>query len=114
MVDDRNLVQRIAKAYRASVLTEMGPPGLFWFNEFVDMKRPIHDALMTDDISQLQEMLRHPDKTDLFYGFDNLNLSFVLRRQPSDAEGMRSLNHRLLVNLCVALGSLPRFNPEQP
>lgn len=114
MVDDRNLVQRIAKAYRASVVTEMGPPGLFWFNEFVDMKRPIHDALMADDISKLQEMLRHPDKTNLFYGFDNLNLNFVLRRQPSDAAGMRSLNHRLLVNLCVALGSLPRFNPEQP
>ena len=114
MVDDRNLVQRIAKAYRASVVTEMGPPGLFWFNEFVDMKRTIHDALMADNVADLQEMLRHPDKTDLLYGFDNLNLNFVLRRQPADAEAMRGLNHRLLVNLCAALGSLPRFNPEQP
>jgi hypothetical protein len=114
MVDDRNLVQRIAKAYRASVVTEMGPPGLFWFNEFVDLKRPIHDCLMADDITELQEMLHHPDKTDLLYGFDNLNLNFVLRRQSSDAEAMRGLNHRLLVNLCAALGSLPRFNPEQP
>jgi hypothetical protein len=114
MVDNRNLAQRIAKAYRASVTTEIGSPGLFWFNEFVDIKRPIHDALIADDIPELQKMLENPDKTNLFFGFDNLTLNFVRLRQPGDIERNREWNRRLLFKLGMAFGNLRHFNPEQP
>jgi hypothetical protein len=110
-IDDTTLVQRIIAAYQASIRTEMGSPGSFWFAALADVKRPIHDALIAGDIPSLQAMLRDPKSTDLFYGFDNLAKSLL----GSNAEHASSTHaYAQLLRLCDAIGARRIHNPEQP
>jgi protein-L-isoaspartate O-methyltransferase len=69
--DHGALLERIIAAYKQSVgVTQQSDS--FWDNAFFDRKRDVHDALMAEDRLVLDEMLRDPVRTDLFYGFENL------------------------------------------
>jgi hypothetical protein len=105
--DDLALTRRIIAAYRAAVLTPLdisepltrriiaGCRAFFisplnfcllsplsflksaWLNEFAELKRDVHDALMGDDEAAVRALLRDPGRTDLFYGFENLTRSIA-------------------------------------
>ena len=109
-VDDTGLVTRIIAAYQASIALPAGDAG-FWDNEFFDLKRPVHEALISGDLDTVQRLLRDPSKTDLFYGFDNLS-RVVLPGWTAADPGHGIVNYQDLLLLSEALGARRLWNPE--
>lgn len=70
--DDELLVERIRAAYRKAITRNEGDQENFWLKLYSPLKRPIHDALLAHDPSSSRDLLRHPAKTNHFYGFDPL------------------------------------------
>jgi hypothetical protein len=66
--DDTTLVWRIIAAYRRSVDAQSG--GGFWQTDFAQMKRDVHDALMSGDVQLVAQHLRNPAGNRLFYCFE--------------------------------------------
>ena len=88
----------------------MGEGG-FWDNEFFDVKRSIHIALVSGDLEVVQCLLRDPGKTDLFYGFDNLTRTLMPNPQVEDRVHGIGMYQDLL-QLSEALGARRLWNPE--
>ncbi len=113
--DDRSLAARVIAAYRFSA-AEYESSESFWDTSFADLKADIHLALISRDLPRVQDVLRDPGSTDLFYGFDNLAhslfpyKSYVLT--PDDQNG--TVIFRDLLMLCEAIGLRPLWNPENP
>jgi hypothetical protein len=64
------LTKRIIAAYLASIKTRPSAEGSFWDSTIFDMRRDIHEALISENASAVQGVLCDPGKTDLCYGFD--------------------------------------------
>jgi hypothetical protein len=108
--DDLDLVSRISKAYRLASKEVGHAPSDMWNDIFLKMKRDVHDALMSDDLGSLQQMLRDPGRTDLFYGFDGLARS-LLRPLTEVADHSKDIYHDL-VSMAEALGVRRVWAPE--
>jgi hypothetical protein len=67
--DDLLLVKRVMAAYRRAVAAHMPTEG-FWDVWSGGLKKPIHDALIGDDIVTARAILRDPASNAFFWGFD--------------------------------------------
>src|SRR5262249_23481132 len=110
--EDASLVARIVAAYRLAIATPLGSPDSFWLTIFSDLKREIHDALLSDDPRVIQALLRDPSRSDLLYGFDNLAKSLL--PNPADPPAHASEIYSLLVQLSEAVGGRAARCPEYP
>ena len=69
-VDDADLVDRIISAYKLADQTAVGSTESMWFRFLAEPKKPIHEALMRGDRDYLVAILRQPDLSALFFGFE--------------------------------------------
>ena len=67
--DDLALVKRVMHAYRRAAALFVGSQGP-WDTSLVALKRPVHDALIGDDVGRAAAVLRDPAASAFFWGFD--------------------------------------------
>lgn len=67
--DDEQLVRRVMAAYR-SAIGQFAPTEGFWDVWHFALKKPIHDALLGDDVAAATKVLRDPASSAFFWGFD--------------------------------------------
>ena len=107
---DRSLVQRILDAYRKAAETELGARDSFWLQEFFELKRPVHDALLRGDPDEVGEILANPQRTSLLYGFDGIHADEV-RTEGSDLFTLQ-WTYDNLVRAAEGVGARRLPNPE--
>ncbi len=73
-VEDKKLIKRIITAYQRANQADLGKS--MWTVFFTKYHQPIHQALINGDERTVTEILRNPEISDLFYGFDILTKSF--------------------------------------
>lgn len=137
--DKGEIAQRIMKFYQTTYKLDLGPDDEMWLKLFDKMKQSVHDALLEGNEDRVSQILSHPAKSLLFYGFDDL----VLNRMPSsrswkdsflyfglydlalnftpssdcwqaDSEAKATIAFKLLRTLAGATGASRYLNPEQP
>ena len=62
---------RVKRSYRLAMERVPGGEGTIW-PQIDLLRRPVHEALMAAENSELRNMFADPITTDLFYGVDNL------------------------------------------
>ena len=104
--DHARLLARIRAAYGRAVATPLGNTESMWLRgELFDMRREIHDALMAADADDITEMLRAPGRTNLHYGFEDLNRTFLAERLKTlDTANFAALEFLGLLQLGRAAG----------
>jgi hypothetical protein len=111
-INDRELVDRIVRAYQRSIANDLDSRGSEWIAVPDEKKRPIHEAMMAGDIAVVQGLLRDPARTELFYGFDNLHAGLWVG--PDSKTVFAVQVHELLVRLGQAIGVYRLPNTEIP
>lgn len=71
-VDDGALVGRLISAYEAASATDVGSSESYWLGHFANLKRPIHDLLLSGDETKVAHLLREPSRSTLLLGMDDL------------------------------------------
>jgi hypothetical protein len=110
--DDLSLVERVIAAYRASSGTPLGDANSFWLQTISDIKRPLHDLLMTGSLQSVAQMLRSPAENMLFCGFDSLNAQDARPQDPGWQRWMQSWTGDNLLRLAEAVGAWRLEYPE--
>jgi hypothetical protein len=108
-VDDGELVTRIVAAYQASTAISPKPSQSLW-ETIGEKKDDVHEALARGQIEEAQRLLRDPEKTDLFYGFENLARSINIEGPGRESYSVLIYQHLLF--LAEATGVKRRWNPE--
>lgn len=72
-IEDKELIKRIISAYKRVSQTDKGKS--MWTSFFTKYHQPIHQALIDGNEKAVTEILRNPEISDLFYGFDMLSKS---------------------------------------
>jgi hypothetical protein len=72
--DDRRLIDRLVQSYS---LRRENPSGQ-WSDIFLDRHADISEAFASGDRPQIEEILRNPASSDIFYGFDSTGKSLRL------------------------------------
>jgi hypothetical protein len=67
--DDLPLVERVMAAYKQST-DQYSPTASGWDVDLTNLKRDVHEALISTDTVAAAELLRNPANTTLFWGFD--------------------------------------------
>lgn len=73
-VYDKELIKRIIAAYQRVTQADLGES--MWTVFFTKYHQPIHQKLIEGNEKAVTEILRHPETSDLFYGFDILTKTF--------------------------------------
>ena len=73
-LEDKELIKRIITAYQRANQADLGKS--MWTVFFTEYHQPIHQSLINGDEKTVTEILRKPEISDLFYGFDILTKSF--------------------------------------
>ena len=109
-VEDKELIQRIIAAYQRANQTDLGKS--MWKFFFTTYHQPIHQALISGDEKTVTEILRKPEISDLFYGFDILTKSFqgIFRKKKArEAYAKACLDG--LVRFAESVGAVSIDNP---
>lgn len=109
---DEALVSRISRAYVAAIQTNVGSRDSFWLNDYDRRKFVEHSALLEGDISTIQEFLRNPRTSMLFYGFDHLNSEESDNRPAAYYNWVAHWTYDNLLRLAEALGARRLYYPE--
>ena len=110
---DRELTQRIKRAYRLAIGASHGAGKSMWAG-IGQRNAAIHEALLADD-DRLQTILENPGQHDLFYGFHSLFASRTRELRAATEEQRQSMTDALggeIVRLGEALGVRRLRNPE--
>jgi len=67
-VEDKELINRIIAAYQRVNQADLGKS--MWKFFFTTYHQPIHQALIDGNEKTVTKILRNPEISDLFYGFD--------------------------------------------
>lgn len=120
---DEELVRRVMAAYR-SAIGQFTPTEGFWDVWHFALKKPVHDALLGDDVAAAAKVLRDPASSAFFWGFDAIASSPEGEMEPHElvlTRLNRSLNwHALyaywicdsLVSFSEAIGARRAAYPE--
>ena len=118
--EDRRLVTRIIEAYCRTVDENFYGDDSMW-QQFRQHQGAVHDALVQHDVSAVTQILRHPDRSDLLYGYEMYRFAdgqpaehgtaYLLVHQDT-AQECANLTMDLLVRLAEGLGVVPLENPE--
>ncbi len=109
-VEDKELIKRIIVAYQRANQTDLGKS--MWNLFFTTYHQPIHQALIDGNEKTVAEILRKPEISDLFYGFDILTKSFqgVFRKKKArEAYAKACLDG--LVRFAESVGAVSMDNP---
>ena len=110
-VEDKELINRIIAAYQRVNQTDLGKS--MWKFFFTTYHQPIHQALIDGNEKTVTKILRNPEISDLFYGFDLLTKSYqhVFRnKKVREAYAKACLDG--LVRFAESVGAVSMDNPE--
>ncbi len=110
LVEDKELINRIIAAYQRANQADLGKS--MWSLFFTTYHQPIHQALIDGNEKTVTEILRKPEISDLFYGFDILTKSFqgVFRKKRArEAYAKACLDG--LVRFAESVGAVSMDNP---
>ncbi len=110
LVEDKELINRIIVAYQGVNQTDLGKS--MWNLFFTTYHQPVHQALIDGNAKTVTEILRKPEISDLFYGFDILTKSFqgVFRKKRArEAYAKACLDG--LVRFAESVGAVSMDNP---
>jgi len=109
-IGDKELIKRIITAYQRANQTDLGKS--MWTFFFTTYHQPIHQALIDGDEKTVTEILRKPEISDLFYGFDILTKSFS---SPFRKKWIRKVHAKAcldsLVRFAESVGAVSIDNP---
>jgi hypothetical protein len=109
-IEDKELIKRIITAYQRANQADLGKS--MWTFFFTKYHQPIHQALINGDEKTVTEILRKPETSDLFYGFDVLTKSYhgVFRKKRArEAYAKACLDG--LVRFAESVGAVSMDNP---
>jgi hypothetical protein len=109
--NDTQLIQRIVTSYQLAKKENLG--NSMWQMFFDRRHKDIHNTFIAGQFDRCAHILRHPKDSDLFYGFDNLCVTFLpTHTKPSSLVdfGVSSLD--LLVRFGEAIAAIKLDNPE--
>ena len=110
-VEDKELINRIIAAYQRVNQADLGKS--MWKFFFTTYHQPIHQALIDGNEKTVTKILRNPEISDLFYGFDLLTKSYqhVFRnKKVRKAYAKACLDG--LVRFAESVGAVSMDNPE--
>lgn len=116
--DDAEIIRRVVQAYKSDWLPSSKPTAQ-WEFIYNTRQAPLHEILLGDDRTAIENLLRRPGDSNLFYGFDNLFIDRVRRLKQSDKgqadayltkHAKRQLDK--LLNCAEIMGALRCENPE--
>jgi hypothetical protein len=110
--DDGVLIDRIIEAYRRSASTVGADVESLWGKFFHEFHSEIHSALIRGPRSRVEEILRNPATSDLFYGFDSLSRVLLCNPRVVEIEAP-ALALDGLLRLAEAVGVCRLDNPER-
>jgi hypothetical protein len=105
---DETLIDRLIQSY---ALRSESPSGQ-WSDIFLNMHADIAEAFATKDRPRIQEILRNPVSSDIFYGFDSTVKSLRLGGRRIEDRHSPSLALDALVALAEATGARNMEFPE--
>ncbi|WP_448952756.1 putative sugar O-methyltransferase [Labrys neptuniae] len=114
---DDEIIPRIIAAYKVNI-GENSEPSHIWKDIFDNHLLPLHKALVGSDQSAIENILRRPGDSILFYGIEgsvNGQFSAHLKKRP-DSPLLRELwiaPHDHLIRFAEIIGALPYENPER-
>jgi hypothetical protein len=105
--------ERIKAAYHSAMAMSSIHTSPLW-SSIVDRSRPVHDALLSNEIKPLMELLRDPGRHYLFYGYDNLFKDEVdnLKSSPEIQTGRVGQLMYMVSVLADAIGAARISNAE--
>ena len=110
--DDGVLIDRIIEAYRRSAPTAAADVESLWGSFFHELHGEIHTALIHGPRSRVEEILRNPATSDLFYGFDSLSRVLLCNPRVVELEAP-ALALDGLLRFAEAVGVCGLDNPER-
>jgi hypothetical protein len=112
-VSDASLAARIRRAFAISDQRTSGGAEGMW-RQLNAMKEDVREALLSGTDEEVAELLRHPERTDLLYGFENCTRTLLERdaRSGHDFAGGGRLMEEQFLRLGEACGLRPARHPE--
>jgi hypothetical protein len=110
-VEDKELINRIIAAYQRVNQANLGKS--MWKFFFTTYHQPIHQALIDGNEKTVTKILRNPEISDLFYGFDMLTKSYqhsFRNKKVQKAYAKACLDG--LVRFAESVGAVSIDNPE--
>jgi len=110
-VEDKELINRIIAAYQRVNQADLGKS--MWKFFFTTYHQPIHQALIDGNEKTVTKILRNPEISDLFYGFDLLTKSYqhVFRKKKVQKVYAKACLDGL-VRFAESVGAVSMDNPE--
>jgi SAM-dependent methyltransferase len=109
--DDKVLIDRLICAYQLVDKESQALGDSMWVMFFDEFHKEIHEAIVEGDRRRVEEILRDPASSDLFYGFDNLS-RFLLSGRRLEDRYAPSMALDGLIRLGEAMGVRRLDNPE--
>jgi hypothetical protein len=112
-LDDRTLVERIIAAYGRSVAAMGDLGGPIW-SGIAGKSRNVHDALLAGDVAAVTDILRHPHRSNLHYGFEMVFEEYAasVRENPAIGRLQARWAHDNLVRVAETIGAIRTYLPE--
>ena len=116
--DDAEIIRRVIRAYKSDPLPGTKPTAI-WESSTIPDKRPFMRSCLSNDHTAIENLLRRPGNSNLFFGFDNLFIDRVRRLKQSDRgqadaylakHAKRQLDK--LLHCAEIMGALRCENPE--
>lgn len=112
-IDDRGLVERIIAAYRrsADAMGDLGGP--IW-SGIAGKSQTVHEALLEGDVDVVADILRHPARSNLHYGFEMVYEAYAhsVRENPLIGRQQARWTHDNLVRVAETIGAIRTYLPE--
>ena len=109
--DDNLLVERLKTFYLKCDATVEKNGNAMWDVFFRKLQSDIHSAFVDGDHEKIADILRNPQKYNLFYGFENLSKDLINTKRLEDLLEPEMTMDSLL-SLCEAVGVITMSNPE--
>ena len=108
--DDTRIVERLLKSYQGASSDQYGSDSI-WREIFNLHHKHFHEIFMRGDVEKARQILANPNKSNIFYGFDELCAIFAPNWQ-NDPKSLASNCQDNLLRLAEAMGALWLENPE--
>jgi hypothetical protein len=117
-IDDAEIIRRVVRAYKSDRLLGSKPTAI-WEFIYNTRQAPLHEILSGEHLTAIENLLRRPGDSNLFYGFDNLFIDRVRRlkqldKAQADAYLAKHAKRQLdkLLHCAEIMGALRCENPE--
>jgi hypothetical protein len=111
-VEDGALIDRIIEAYRRSASIADADEKSLWGAFFHEFHLDIHSALISGPRWRVEEILRNPASSDIFYGFDSLSRVLICNPRVVELEAP-ALAIDGILRFAEAVGVCRQDNPER-